>query len=256
MQLRPFFPSLVAGLLLVASNGTQAFSCEPRGCPISSSVNVRGAPTLDPAYANDSWTPPPPGWIFGTWSLAYSSSQSEFYNQRYDIYPRLPMDGSEPLTQWTEIIAFDTANTSFPTITINADADFLPDLPDYSLNFTVSSGGQFFFGFLYDIIAWGYDTNGDAFYVGTQLEGFGLRQDPPSMALTSRVLGGPSECTVEEVRSSIIALGDPVLSAQARNLTRTLYDDRLPELVPILCDTDCVNNTLLVAAAAALEPGN
>lgn len=255
MHLRAASLAYAAGLFSQLAQAQPSPSSSPStACINSTEIHLRGPPSQNSSFVNATWTPPPPGWIFGSWSIGYASVPSTgIYNQHYDLYPRFPENTSQPLVQITEIISIDTANRSIPSVTLYCNDYQIEDYSQpLSINLTVSSSGSFLFGIVYDIIAWGYDTNGDGFYVGSQLAGYGARQDPPQMSFVSRRIGGPSNETVELLKRSIIALGDDTVTQQVNNLTATNFDDRLRELQPIVCDATCMNNTI---AASQLSGG-
>lgn len=106
-----------------------------------------------------------------------------------------------------------------------------------------------------ELLAWGYDTHGVPFSVlyETAVQGPGTAANPAGLDIESKSGQGPSRRTVRAIRDAIDALGDPGLTAVARQLTLLGRDGRRRGTAPVVCDEACLNNlnTGLVNTTAA-----
>ena len=139
-----------------------------------------------------------------------------------------------------DLFSFQTANSS-DLLTVYAVDSPLPQVGPYvfSMNQTDPEGSA---TDIYDWIAWGHDTNGDAFAVLYVTAVTGTASAGPELDFISRVDGGPSSETLGAVLQCVQALGNSQLSSLANGEFNTPNDGRRVGQPPASCDEACVQN--------------
>ncbi|KAE8443026.1 hypothetical protein EG329_002420 [Mollisiaceae sp. DMI_Dod_QoI] len=203
-------------------------------------INVRLPPTF--AITGKTWDPTPYNWFLGTWYFTYSNS----------VIYQLWQDMQWTLTQ-TETSAIDgtlqdlttefAVNETFfvfknygidtPTV-INGQA--IPDSYTY-----VPTGPLVFANNTWEVMAWGYDSNGVPFAAvyETPIPG-GL--EGASLDIISRDDNGPSKATLNAIYDGIKGLKNPQLNTLLASVVKLNQNGaRNGQLYPS-CNATCMTN--------------
>lgn len=243
--------TLLPGLLLAASNCSKAVD----------GIRVRYPPIIIDnqgqfTQTDHCWEAPPYAWNFGHWFVTYTSFPEylNLWNFENDIYPQFPT---------TETAAEKRANLDLcsynfpPTGNSTVDNHIYTALgldtpaPRYGsavVNFT--GQGDWHLTNYIMFLAWGYDTEGDAYTVQyeTQVEVGG----DGDITVSSRRLGGPSKATTQAIFQ---ALNTTFAHEQRGNLSKYAgslqpihRDDRRNGEGLVPCDAACMENLWMASA--------
>jgi hypothetical protein len=219
-----------------------------RGIPSSGTrVNVRYPPTIQ---ADDCWEAPPYAWNFGHWYPSYTSFPPylSLYNFQNEIYPKFPTTQQEAdLRQNLDLASYNIAPTGNSTLDDQIYIAFGLDTPSPEIGpmvFNFTGQGNWHLTNYYIYIAWGYDTEGDGYFVEYETP-----VDPTGngdIAIVSRKKGGPSPATTRAIFHALNttfagetrgSLGD-----HAKGLQKLKTDGRRDGKGVVACDAACMDN--------------
>jgi hypothetical protein len=210
-------------------------------------VKLRYPPTVD-ATADNTWTPPPPAWLFGNWKIRYSSrpSYQKLYNFQHDCYPVLPTNTSVTSGLQIDLTSFNLPpNPSNATLNEMILTAFGYDTPLTNIAPSVYrfDGTGYLSGVsnIWEETAWGYDTKGVGYRVEYETAVVG---EGPCVNILSREETGPSQETLKEIFNSMRELyaGNESLLELVQNVTQLVVDGRRTATAPVACDMSCVDN--------------
>lgn len=93
----------------------------------------------------------------------------------------------------------------------------------------------------WEMLAWGYDTNGDAYWVAYETP-VAFLPSPCDIDLLSRVKGAPSNATRHALLEGIRKLDIEELTNLTDQVVALPVDDRRNDLGPTTCNEACVGN--------------
>ncbi len=96
------------------------------------------------------------------------------------------------------------------------------------------------------VLSWGYDTCGIPFFVAYESEIVAVG-NPPALDIESKSEEGPTKETLNEILTSLKALGNKEITALVKQVAATVQDGERRGRAPVACDAACVNNTILSA---------
>ena len=211
-------------------------------CVPPSAVSVRFPPSANgPAsYLSPAWLPPPPGWLFGNWKITYSSQPGYLseYNVQLDMYPLLPTNSSVPFSPHINLVSSQTVNSSNIS-TVYAIVKPVQHGPPFVFDFTAT--GYLIATNVYDVIAWGYDSAGNGYFV--TYDGPTKQLGSPSdLTFYSRKEKGPTKPTLAAILKIVRAFDNSELTARANSVTKVPSDSRREGMLPVACDAGCMQN--------------
>ncbi|RYP44506.1 hypothetical protein DL768_009045 [Monosporascus sp. mg162] len=161
-----------------------------------------------------SWTPPPPGWIFGNWKVTWSSAPVylSLHNFEVDLSPVFPQTQTS-VNQMNDLSSYQLEGEK--DLTLFYGVDTMRPENDGIYNFTspaLGSGSEY----RLEILIWGYDTAGVGYKV--TFENTRGEDAPEALSIESRVTHGPTNETFAEIVAEIEGLGSEPLSALARDM--------------------------------------
>ena len=210
------------------------------------SIQARLPPTFNQSY-DSSWTAPPAGWTLGHWKVTYSSIPEYrlFINFESDISP---LANSSVPGQTNDLSSYNLGDDPHVYTIYGIDTPRSANtIAGHDVRFVSDfRGGGIFRNNTntIELLAWGYDTHEVPFLVlyETAVQGPGTGANPAGLDIESRSEHGPSRPTIRTIHAAIDALGDPGLTAVARQLKRLGRDGRRRGEAPVVCDEACLNN--------------
>lgn len=216
----------------------------------SNSIQFRFPPSVDPSL-DASWAAPPPGWIYGSWKVRYSSRAVYQYlwNFEADTYPALPTNISVPEGRNIDLTSFQTAPTGNATIDQHITTVFGYDYPQtdiapYVFQFR-GEGLQSATVNMWELLAWGSDENGLQWRVEYETEYHTSTQyGEPCINVVSRDENGPDPKTYQWILKGLqmTFASHSDLSLYASNITELPRDTRRLNMPPVACDAACMQN--------------
>lgn len=207
-------------------------------------IAVRLPPTQFPPSEQPPFNAPPPYWIWGNWKLLYSSRPEyhQLANIQPDHYGIMPNETSPygyqtDLTSWSNF-----ANQSDPTIYTAFGFD-QPRPEVGPIVFLFTGTGKLNISTYWELLGWGYDTNGIGFRVEyeSQIPFAGYQ---PSINFSSREETGLPAATLAKLHKMLgtIFAGHAELSALLANVTAVPLDGRRTGKSPVPCGMQCIQN--------------
>ena len=265
----PFAPFqfLAATALLAASTvAATANGGYPTPCGSPTTVKARLPPSLNPTIKSHppQWQPPPKEWLYGNWKITYTSNTNygTLWNLEFDSYPILPTcNGSHPAN--CPLGTYPGQNVDLQTWTAANDTSgkilsaFGYDTPRRSAHPSEGTGWDATWDFAatgalkglansWELLAYGYDENGDGYIVAYETEPTSM-YNPPGIDIESRSETGPSAGTYQAIITALNGLNDTGVDAIVANMTRLTQNGLRKKLPPFVCGPACVNNTGIVA---------
>jgi len=207
-------------------------------------IEIRLPPTFQLPSQID-WEPTPPFWFLGTWYFAYSNSvvYQLFQNMQWTLYPTGTYGIDGTLQDLTSEFALNKTSFVFknygvdtPTV-INGQP--VPDSYTY-----VPTPPLIFANNTWEVIAWGYDSDGVPYAVVYETPADGGLVGP-SLDVISRSDKGPSKPTLDAIYDGINDLHNDALSAVLKIVVKlTQNGGRNGELFPS-CNATCQTNGTL-----------
>lgn len=96
-------------------------------------------------------------------------------------------------------------------------------------------------------IGWGFDTDGDSFFVTFDGATVGTSPQTAGIDIFSRVEGGPTSHTYHQILSCLRGLSHNRLKDYLEAILPTPLDGRRTGSEPASCDLACLNNTIPLA---------
>ncbi|RYP61827.1 hypothetical protein DL770_009696 [Monosporascus sp. CRB-9-2] len=182
-----------------------------------------------------SWTPPPPGWIFGNWKVTWSSTPVylSLHNFEVDLSPVFPQTQTS-VNQMNDLSSYQLEGEK--NLTLYYGVDTMRPENDGIYNFTSPAFGSAS-EYRLEILIWGYDTAGVGYKV--TYENIRGEDAPEALSIESRVPHGPTDETFAEIVAEIEGLGSEPLSTLARDMVR-LTQNGGRDGMPAVCDAACV----------------
>ncbi|KAN0112531.1 hypothetical protein V8E51_005482 [Hyaloscypha variabilis] len=211
-------------------------------------IEIRLPPTFQLPSQID-WEPTPPFWFLGTWYFAYSNSvvYQLFQNMQWTLYPTGTYGIDGTLQDLTSEFALNKTSFVFknygvdtPTV-INGQP--VPDSYTY-----VPTPPLTFANNTWEVIAWGYDSDGVPYAVVYETPADGGLVGP-SLDIISRSDKGPSKPTLDAIYDGINDLHNDALSAVLKIVVKlTQNGGRNGELFPS-CNATCQTNAYAFGVA-------
>lgn len=232
-------------LLILILSGQNLTNCA------TTRINVRVPPALNPhPNAPSSYIPLPDGWRYGHWFVTHSSQPvyQSFQNAEEIWAPVFPQSGTKP-GQINDLSSFQLPNSSDIVTLFGIDTPSLSNDPTLgqgwvdSVDF-VATGELSAMNNSYQVVAWGYDTDGVGYlavYETAILDP--AEAQPADVDFFSRVGSGPSAKTLNLVKNALIALGNDVLSDLVKQVIPMVQNGARDGLPPVVCDQTCINNS-------------
>ena len=217
-------------------------------------IAFRLPPALDSCY-DAAWEPTPANWFLGTWYFIYSNSliYQLFQDMQWTLSPTetTPLDGTlQDLTSEFSLnetsFVFKNYGIDIPTV---KDGKLIPDSYFY-----VPTGPLAFANNTWEVIAWGYDSNGVPYSVVYETPAdAGLVG--PSLDIISRDDNGPSKLTLDAIHEGIKGLhNDQLDKLLASEVKLKQNGGRNGQRYPS-CNATCVTNgTYIFSSKVVFTP--
>ena len=212
-----------------------------------SQIKVRYPPVIQ---ADDCWEAPPYAWNFGHWYPSYTSFPAYLglCNFQNDIYPKFPtIQAAAEERQNLDLASYNLPPTGNSTVDAHIYIAFGLDTPALEIGsavFNFTGQGYWHLTNYYMYIAWGVDTDGDAYFVQyeTPVEVGG----DGDIAIVSRKKGGPSRATTAAIFNALNTTfaGEERgnLAKYAGSLQKLKTDGRRDGTGIVACDEACMEN--------------
>ncbi|KAJ3476874.1 hypothetical protein NLI96_g10861 [Meripilus lineatus] len=196
---------------------------------------------IDPTAEGPSWMSPPPGWLYGTWSLTHTSQRAylPLRNIQFDASPVFPQSTNTP-GRLNDLLTFQIGDSlalhavygiDTPLRSIHRSFD---SKWDYSFHL-VGVGGSTGFNLTWAITAWGYDSSGIGYFLLYE-------HNPPNFDIFSKSDSGPSHETLESIHKAVRELGNEKLSQAVGHIVPTMQDGARRGEPPFQCDMACIDD--------------
>ncbi|KAH0836161.1 hypothetical protein FOPE_04408 [Fonsecaea pedrosoi] len=208
-------------------------------------IQLRTPPTFNETPSKP-WDPMPPNWFLGNWFITYSNQElyQIFRNFIWTLTRPCANDSCYPLqaTHLATLTTFQLVNDmKKPNATYMA----------YSLDTAVSDavGGVYHSvptaslaaqNNTYEVIGWGYDSHGDGFVVVYETPA--ASQSVASLDIFSRAPSGPTNDTLDAIKSGIQKLGNQSLIDLLKDVIRTPQDGGRDHDPWPACNATCRTN--------------
>ena len=189
---------------------------------------------------NSTWAPAPYGYHFGSWWVSHSSQPTyqPLYNLQIEYYPVLPQSAS---FRNVDLTSYQLANSSSVITGFGYDYYHYNDtVSDWVYDF-VGTGTLAAFNNTWELLAWGYDTDGEPYMVLYETP-VAFNSAPSDIDILSRVKGGPTADTRRALLEGLKELEIAELTMLVAEMVELPVDDRRDGLGPALCDQACMNN--------------
>jgi hypothetical protein len=211
-------------------------------------IEFRLPPTFE-LPSQHAWEPTPPFWFLGTWYFGYSNSliYQLFQDMQWTLYPTGTYGIDGTLQDLTTEFALNKTSFVFKNYGIDTPTVIkgtpVPDsytyIPTPPLTFANNT---------WEVIAWGYDSEGVPYSVLYETPADGGLVGP-SLDIISRSDKGPSKPTLDTIYDGIKDLHNDALDALLKNVVKLPQNGgRNGQLFPS-CNATCQTN-------GALSPGS
>lgn len=224
-------------------------------------IRVRTPPIIidnegELTQTDNCWEAPPYAWNFGHWFVSYTSFPAylNLWNFENDIYPQFPTTETEADQRANlDLTSYNFPPTGNSTIDNHIYTALGLDIPAPQYGSAVvnfSGQGDWHLTNYLMFLAWGYDTEGEAYTVQyeTPVEVGG----DGDISVISRKQGGPSQATTQAIFKALNKTfaheqrGN--LSTYAQNLQPTKRDARRNGEGLVPCDAACMGNLWMASA--------
>ncbi|KIX95917.1 uncharacterized protein Z520_08172 [Fonsecaea multimorphosa CBS 102226] len=208
-------------------------------------IQVRTPPTFNEA-SSKTWDPLPPNWFLGNWFITHSNQELYhiFRNFIWTLTRPCADDACYSLeaTHLADLASFQLVNdTEKPNATYFG----------YSLDTVIAAGGGGAYQSVptaslaaqnntYEVISWGYDSHGAGFVV--LYETPAASETVASLDICSRTPSGPTNDTLDAIKSGIQKLGNKKLIGLLKNVTKTPQDGGRDNEPWPSCNATCRTN--------------
>jgi hypothetical protein len=209
---------ILTSALVLTTTAIPTLSCPfPVG---AADVRVRLPPSLS-LNPNLSWLAPPPEWYFKPWDMIYSSNSLSlaFRNLQYDP---TAIDPTKPAGQVNDLSSFqfpgnDTVYTTYGIDTPDTRQGYAAVLHYEGTGILAGAISE------YSIMAWGCDTNSNAYYVPYSTE-TALTATPAAIDIFSTSDKGPDSGTVTALMTALKSIQSPKIQPLVATLTKMTQD--------------------------------
>jgi hypothetical protein len=206
-------------------------------------VNARRIPNFLNSTEDACWTPTPHWFAERTWWYTYSTNQvypQNTRNTQAESKPVLNGNSSGPLHDLTTYQNINSTGESYVYTAYGVDTPW----PGLNSAFCWNGTGILnVLGLELAHLAWGYDSNG-VDYLVTFLGPFpGVADYPNELDILSQSKNGPTNETVEAIKSALISLNDPIMPPDLVNsLSKIHMDNGRDDLPPVAAGIDVIQN--------------
>ncbi|THH31224.1 hypothetical protein EUX98_g2993 [Antrodiella citrinella] len=190
----------------------------------------------------------PTGWQYGNWKMTYSSQPAYLpvLNLQWDSSPLFPQSDVLP-GQNNDLDSYQLENS---TVVITAYGVDTPrrsndkslgaewdDVYDYVGKGNISPDNNTF-----EIISWGYDTDGVPYAVIYETP-VAATDATAGLDIESRSDTGPSETTLQAIKDALLSLGNEQITELVNQTVPLVQNGARKGSAPVVCDAFCVDNS-------------